>query len=193
MILIIDNYDSFVYNLYQYFGDLGQEAMVKRNDKITMDEIRKIAPGRIVLSPGPGHPDNPADFGVCAEILAEAKAGRMNNTPILGVCLGHQGIISHFGGKVGKAKKPMHGKTSEIMHDGKGIFNGIGNPLRVMRYHSLIGTEIPDCLEITARSADDNAVMAIQHKTLKIYGVQFHPESIMTNEGKKILENFLRV
>ncbi|MBI5227000.1 aminodeoxychorismate/anthranilate synthase component II [Candidatus Micrarchaeota archaeon] len=187
MIVIIDNYDSFVYNLAQYFGDLGVEVKVFRNDKITIDELKKLGPEKIVLSPGPGNPTNKKDFGVCSEILEQ-----MQNVPILGVCLGHQGIIARFGGKVVK-NRPMHGKTSQIKHDGLGIFSSIKNPMIVMRYHSLVGTEIPKCLEITARSMDDNCVMAVQHKSLPIYGVQFHPESIMTENGKQILKNFLRV
>ncbi len=209
MILIIDNYDSFVYNLFQYFGDLGAEPVVKRNDEITLDEIGELAPEKIVLSPGPGYPANKRDFGVCSDILegfapgisGPERGGKTLNAergtayfsekpPILGVCLGHQGIIHHFGGKIVK-NRPMHGKTSEIGHNGKGIFKGVANPLKVMRYHSLAGTDIPDCLEITATSMDDDVVMAVQHKIFPVYGVQFHPESIMTQDGKKIVENFL--
>lgn len=187
MILMVDNYDSFVYNLYQYLGDLGAEIRVYRNDEIDLGKVRELGPERIVLSPGPGHPANRRDFGVCGDILSE-----MRDVPVLGVCLGHQGIISHFGGKIVK-NTPMHGKTSEVEHSGKGIFEGVSNPLRVMRYHSLVGTEVPECLEITAKSKDDGVVMGVQHKELPIYGVQFHPESIMTQEGKKMLGNFLRV
>jgi anthranilate synthase component II len=187
MMLLIDNYDSFTYNLYHYFGDLGADAKVFRNDGITIDEIMALSPERIVLSPGPGHPQNPRDFGVCEDILA-----KITDVPILGVCLGHQGIIAHFGGRVVK-NKPMHGKTSEITHDGKGIFEGVPNPLRVMRYHSLVGVDVPACLCVTATSTDDKQVMAVQHETLPIYGVQFHPESIMTENGKKIIENFMRL
>jgi len=186
MILIIDNYDSFVYNLFQYLGDLGAVPVVHRNDSISLEEIKELSPEMIVLSPGPGHPANRRDFGVCEDILSSVK-----ESPILGICLGHQGIINHFGGKIVK-NKPMHGKTSDIEHNGKGLFNDITNPLRVMRYHSLVGKEIPDCLEITARSKDDGCVMAVQHKELPIYGLQFHPESIMTDDGKRILANFLR-
>ena len=187
MIIIIDNYDSFVYNLAQYFGELGGEVKVVRNDMITLSELKKLAPEKIVLSPGPGNPTNKKDFGVCSEILEQ-----MQNTPILGVCLGHQGIIAHCGGKIIK-NKPMHGKTSKITHNGKGIFKGImETPITVMRYHSLVGTQIPECLEVTATSLDYNSVMAVQHKSLPIYGVQFHPESIMTEQGKSILANFLR-
>ena len=160
---------------------------VYRNDQITLDGIDKLKPKSIILSPGPGHPENRRDFGICTDVLSQ-----LDKTKILGVCLGHQGIIHHFGGQVSK-NKPMHGKTSTVEHNGKGIFKGIRNPLSVMRYHSLAGTKIPDCLEISARSIDDNTVMAIHHRTLPIYGVQFHPESIMTQDGKQILENFLRL
>jgi anthranilate synthase/aminodeoxychorismate synthase-like glutamine amidotransferase len=187
MLLIIDNYDSFVYNLFQLFSSLGQEVRVVRNDRITIDGVRELSPERIVLSPGPGNPAKRRDFGVCADILADGTG----NIPILGVCLGHQGIIHHFGGTVARAERPMHGKTSMIRHDGWGLFEGIASPVRVMRYHSLVGVEIPECLEVTARSEDDGAVMAVQHKTLPVYGVQFHPESIMTQDGRRMLENFL--
>lgn len=187
MILLIDNYDSFTYNLYQCLGDLGVEVVVKRNDGITIGEVKALAPEKIVLSPGPGHPGNAKDFGVCRGILEQ-----MQDTPVLGVCLGHQGIILHFGGKVVK-NKPMHGKTSEVEHDGKGIFAGIKNPVTVMRYHSLVGIGILDCLEVAAKSLDDGQVMAVRHKSLPIHGVQFHPESIMTEEGKKMLGNFLKL
>ena len=187
MILIIDNYDSFVYNLYQYFGDIGAEPVVRRNN-ITIEEIREMKPEKIVLSPGPGTPENKRDFGICDDVLKEIKV------PILGVCLGHQGIINYFGGKIVR-NKPMHGKTSDIEHNGKDLFGGISNPLKVMRYHSLVGEKesIPECLEITATSKDDGQVMGVKHKDYQIYGVQFHPESIMTNEGKKLLGNFLKV
>ncbi len=187
MIILIDNYDSFTYNLYHLLGELGQEVKVFRNDAITVGEVKNLAPEKIVISPGPGNPGNKKDFGVCAGIV-----GGVDGTPILGVCLGHQGIISHFGGKIVR-NTPMHGKTSMVEHNGKGIFAGVPSPLRVMRYHSLVGTEIPECLEITAKSLDDMQVMAVQHKTLLIFGVQFHPESIMTEHGKKIMENFLKV
>ncbi|MBU0532827.1 aminodeoxychorismate/anthranilate synthase component II [Candidatus Micrarchaeota archaeon] len=184
MILIIDNYDSFTYNLYQSIGGITtEEIAVYRNDEITIEGIKELSPKKIVFSPGPGNPSNKKDFGVCAEILSNLKV------PILGVCLGHQGIIHHFGGKIVK-NKPMHGKTSEIKHNETGIFQDVQSPLRVMRYHSLVGSEIPDCLVITARS--DDCIMAVQHKELPVYGVQFHPESIMTENGEKILENFLR-
>ncbi|MBI5223754.1 aminodeoxychorismate/anthranilate synthase component II [Candidatus Micrarchaeota archaeon] len=190
MILIIDNYDSFVYNLAQYFGELGQQVKVVRNDSITIEEIQKIKPQKIVLSPGPGSPIVAKDFGVCKMILEKSKE---TGVPILGVCLGHQGIIAHFGGNVVKASKPLHGKTSEIETNQRGIFKDLPKKFRVMRYHSLVGTEIPDCLEVTAKSLDDGAVMAVQHKTLPIYGVQFHPESIMSEHGLGMLSNFLKV
>ncbi|MFH1784922.1 MAG: aminodeoxychorismate/anthranilate synthase component II [Candidatus Micrarchaeota archaeon] len=188
LILIIDNYDSFVYNLFQYLSKLDKDVRVIRNDQITIDAIKKLRPDAIILSPGPGHPANKRDFGVCADIIPQ-----MNKTKILGVCLGHQGIIHYFGGVVGKATKPMHGKTSNISHSENGIFNGLKSPMRVMRYHSLVGTKIPDCIEVIAKSNDDNMIMAIRHKSLPIYGVQFHPESIMTENGEKILKNFLEL
>lgn len=187
MILLIDNYDSFTYNLCNLLSEIGGKVKVVRNDAISVEGVKKLAPEKIVLSPGPGNPANARDFGVCRGILEGIK-----ETPILGVCLGHQGIILHFGGKVMK-NKPMHGKTSEITHDGKGLFEGVPSPMRVMRYHSLVGVDLPDCLKATATSADDKQVMAVQHKNLPIYGVQFHPESIMTENGKKILANFLKI
>jgi len=185
-LLIIDNYDSFVHNIYQYFGELSATPTVYRNDMITINEIKTIAPTHIVLSPGPGHPANKKDFGICSGILSE-----IDDIPILGICLGHQGIIHHFGGRIIK-NMPTHGKTSTIEHDGHGLFKGVKNPLQVMRYHSLVGIDIPNCLMVTAKTSD-GIVMAVRHKELPIYGLQFHPESIMTEEGKKILENFLKV
>ena len=187
MILLIDNYDSFTYNLSHCLQELGEKVEVRRNDGISVGEIKRMAPGRIVLSPGPGHPANKRDFGVCADILSE-----MQRTPILGVCLGHQGIILHFGGKVAR-NTPMHGKASQVSHNGRGIFAGVKNPFRAMRYHSLVGTDVPGCLEVTATSADDSSVMAVRHNSLPIFGVQFHPESIMTQDGKLMLGNFLKV
>ncbi len=187
MILLIDNYDSFTYNLCNLLSEIGGKVKVVRNDAISVAGVKKLAPKKIVLSPGPGNPANARDFGVCKGILEE-----LEETPILGVCLGHQGIILHFGGKVVK-NRPMHGKTSEITHNGKGLFEGVPSPMRVMRYHSLVGVDLPDCLAVTATSADDKQVMAVQHRELPIYGVQFHPESIMTENGKKILENFLKI
>ncbi len=188
-ILLIDNFDSFVYNIYQYLGELGAQVEVFRNNAITIEEIKKRKYDKIVISPGPGSPVNKRDFGICSEVIT--KLGK--KTPILGVCLGHQGIISAFGGKIVRAKVPMHGKMSEVKHTKKGIFSGIKSPTKVMRYHSLIAEEnsLPDCFKITARSSDNGEIMAVEHKALPIFGIQFHPESIMTYDGKKILKNFL--
>ncbi len=187
MILLIDNYDSFTYNLYQCLGSLGAQVRVARNDALSIGDIEKMAPERIVISPGPGNPENAKDFGVCTDVLA-----KMRKTPILGVCLGHQGIISNFGGKIVK-NKPMHGKASMVEHNGRGLFEGIPSPMQAMRYHSLVGVEVPDCLEISATSLDDRQVMAVRHKEFPVYGVQFHPESIMTPQGMKLLGNFLKI
>lgn len=186
-LLLMDNFDSFVYNLYQYLSGFGAEVEVIRNNEINLETAMKY--DKIVISPGPGNPTNKKDFGTCNDIIANAKV------PILGVCLGHQGIISTFGGKIVRANKPMHGKMSAIKHNENGLFAGVKNPLNVMRYHSLIGDKatLPDCLEIIAESLDDKAIMAVQHKSLPIFGVQFHPESILTEEGKKILQNFLKI
>jgi anthranilate synthase/aminodeoxychorismate synthase-like glutamine amidotransferase len=183
-VLLIDNFDSFVYNIYQYLEELGASVVVLRNNQVdNVDEFDSI-----VISPGPGNPENERDFGKCKQIINNAKV------PLLGVCLGHQGIICAFGGKIEKAKKPMHGKLSLIKHNSQGIFDEIKNPIKVMRYHSLVGQEqsIPDCLEITAKTVDGE-IMGIQHKELPIFGVQFHPESILSEEGKNILKNFLEI
>ena len=188
MLLVIDNYDSFTYNLVQYLGELGAEMEVRRNDEVTLDEIETtLKPTRILISPGPGTPD---DAGVSLEIL-EKFAGRV---PILGVCLGHQAIGRAFGGKVIRAPVPVHGKPVEIKHDGKTIFKGLDDVFQAGRYHSLIveRDSLPDCLEISATSPD-GLIMAMRHKTHKIEGVQFHPESILTNSGKKLLQNFLDI
>ncbi len=184
MILMIDNYDSFTYNLVQYLGELGADLSVVRNDEVTVEQIGEMAPEKIVLSPGPCTPD---DAGVCLGTI-RTYAGRI---PILGVCLGHQSIGQAFGGNVIRAPKLMHGKTSEITHDGKGIFRGIESPLTATRYHSLIveRESLPDCLEIGAEC--DGLVMGLRHKTLPVEGLQFHPESILTTTGKAILANFL--
>lgn len=187
MILLIDNYDSFTYNLFQYLRELRAAVEVFRNDKITVAAIRKRAPAAIVISPGPGRPRS---AGVTRAAI-KAFAGRI---PILGVCLGHQAIGEVFGAAVVRAQKLMHGKTSAIRHDGKTIFAGLPAPLTVMRYHSLTLAEqtIPREFAISARSLDDGEVMAIRHRRLPLEGVQFHPESVMTQSGKKILANFLR-
>ena len=188
-VLIIDNYDSFVYNLSQYIGELGAETIVRRNDEITLKQIREIKPERIVLSPGPGNPKDKRSFGVCKEILQHMSC----EVPTLGVCLGHQGIISTFGGKVVSAKRLMHGKTSLIIHNGKGIFQGVQNPFVATRYHSLVGemSSIPECLEVTAVSVDDGEVMSVRHVEYPIQGVQFHPESVLCEDGKLMIKNFL--
>jgi anthranilate synthase component 2 len=188
-VLVIDNYDSFVYNLVQYIGELGAETSVFRNDQVTLKQIAKLRPDRIVISPGPGTPEDARYFGVCTAILQRLSC----EIPTLGVCLGHQGIIHAFGGKIVSAKRLMHGKTCTIKHDGKGVFNGVHNPLTATRYHSLAGDRqsIPACLEITAESIDDGEIMGVRHAKYPIEGVQFHPESILCEDGKLIMKNFL--
>ncbi len=188
-VLVIDNYDSFVYNLVQYIGEFGTEVAVYRNDQITQKQVLTLRPDRIVLSPGPGHPVDGKAFGICKNILQQVSP----KVPTLGVCLGHQGIISTFGGKVTFAKRVMHGKTSKIKHDGKGIFADVQNPFVATRYHSLVGAwdSIPDCMDVSAVSVDDGEVMGIRHREFPIEGIQFHPESILCEEGKLIIKNFL--
>lgn len=186
MLLVIDNYDSFTYNLVQYLGELGAEMKVFRNDEVTVDEIENdLKPEKILISPGPGTPDS---AGITLETIARF-AGRL---PILGVCLGHQAIGQHFGGQVSRAPEPVHGKPVEIRHDGKTIFEGLPDSFNAGRYHSLIVTResIPNELEISAESPD-GLVMGLRHKTLPVEGVQFHPESILTEHGKQMLANFL--
>jgi anthranilate synthase/aminodeoxychorismate synthase-like glutamine amidotransferase len=184
MILVIDNYDSFTYNLVQYLGELGAEPIVRRNDAVTLSEIRAQSPSHIVISPGPGTPD---DGGISLDVIHEFHA----TTPILGVCLGHQCIATAFGGRVGRAPRLMHGKTSPIHHAQRGILDGVPSPFSAMRYHSLVVHEpLPDCLEVTASTAEGE-IMALRHKTAPIVGLQFHPESILTEHGKRILRNFL--
>ena len=185
MILVIDNYDSFTYNLVQYLGELKQKVVVYRNDKVDIKKIRSLRPAAIVISPGPGRP---ADAGISNEAI-RTFAGKI---PILGVCLGHQCIAEVFGGKITRAKRLMHGKTSMVYHSGKGLFEGITAPFEATRYHSLIvkPESLQECLEITAET-EDKEIMALRHKEHMIFGVQFHPESILTSEGKKILNNFL--
>jgi anthranilate synthase/aminodeoxychorismate synthase-like glutamine amidotransferase len=185
MILVIDNYDSFTYNLVQYLGELGASLAVRRNDEVTPAEIRALAPSHIVISPGPGTPD---DGGVSLEVIHAFYA----TTPILGVCLGHQCIAAAFGGRVGRAPRLMHGKTSPVYHDGGGLLSGVPSPFTATRYHSLVVYEpLPDCLEISATTAEGE-VMALRHRRAPLAGVQFHPESILTEHGKRILGNFLR-
>ena len=188
--LIIDNYDSFVYNIAQYLGELGVDCDVKRNDKITLEQTKQNRYDAIIISPGPGTPEDKKYFGVCTEVIKEIGP----TTPILGVCLGHQGIIHAFGGKVTNAGCVRHGKTSPVDHTDSQLFKDVKNPFRATRYHSLVGdkTIIPKSLEVTAVAIDDGEIMAIKHKDYLIEGVQFHPESIMTEDGKKILANFIK-
>jgi anthranilate synthase component 2 len=188
-VLIVDNYDSFVYNLYQEVGELGAEPAVFRNDAIAVDEVRRLAPDAIILSPGPGHPGNARDFGVCRKLLLELGP----TTPILGVCLGHQGVGTAFGGRVSQAARILHGKASRIRHDGRTIFDGLPNPFVAGRYHSLAveRDSVPPDLEVTATS-EDGEIMGLRHRRFPIEGVQFHPESILTPDGPRLLGNFLR-
>ncbi|RIV13942.1 aminodeoxychorismate/anthranilate synthase component II [Priestia flexa] len=185
MILMIDNYDSFTFNLVQYLGELGHELVVKRNDEITIEEIENLNPDFLMISPGPCSPN---EAGISLEAI-KYFAGQI---PIFGVCLGHQSIGQAFGGNVIRADKLMHGKTSEMHHDGKTIFEGLDNPFTATRYHSLIVEtgSLPDCFEVSAWT-DENEIMAIRHKTMPIEGVQFHPESIMTSYGREMLQNFI--
>jgi anthranilate synthase/aminodeoxychorismate synthase-like glutamine amidotransferase len=188
MILVIDNYDSFTYNLVQYLGELGTQPFVRRNNEITLDEIASLKPERIVISPGPGRPEQ---AGITLDVIKRFGP----TVPVLGVCLGHQAIGMAFGGLVVRANAPMHGKTSAIKHDGQGVFAGIASPLTVARYHSLVVQKdgLPKELEVTAQTEDDGTIMALRHREFPIYGVQFHPESIMTREGQHLLRNFLKV
>ena len=191
MLLVIDNYDSFTYNLVQYFGELGAEMKVVRNDAMSIDEIRELAPERICISPGPCTPN---EAGISCDVIREFGQNAEHPIPILGVCLGHQSIGQVFGGEVVRADKLMHGKTSPIFHTGKSVFEGLPSPFTATRYHSLIVKRdtLPDCLEITAET-ENGTIMGLMHKELPIHGVQFHPESILTEDGMKMLENFLRV
>ena len=185
MLLVIDNYDSFTYNLVQYFGELGAEMKVIRNDAMSIEEIRALAPEKICISPGPCTPN---EAGISCDVIREFG----ETTPILGVCLGHQSIGQVFGGEVVRADKLMHGKTSPVFHTGKSVFAGLTNPFTATRYHSLIVNRdtLPDCLEITAET-ENGTIMGLMHKQFPIHGVQFHPESILTEDGMKMLENFL--
>ena len=188
MILVIDNYDSFTYNLVQYLGELGTKPFVRRNNAITLDEIARLAPRQIVISPGPGRPEQ---AGITLDVIKTFGP----SIPLLGVCLGHQAIGMAFGGSVVRAHVPMHGKTSTIRHDGLGVFAGIASPFAVARYHSLVVQRegLPADLEVSAETEDDGTVMALRHKTYPIHGVQFHPESIMTREGSHLLRNFVNL
>ena len=184
MILVLDNYDSFTYNLVQYLGELGEDLRVYRNNKITLDEIEELKPSRIVISPGPG---TPSDAGITEDLIRHFHTSK----PILGVCLGHQAIGEVFGGKIVRAPTLMHGKVSEIYHDSKSLFRGLPQGFQATRYHSLMVTEVPDCLEVSAQTKD-NLVMGLRHRDFPTEGIQFHCESIMTVVGKNILKNFLQ-
>jgi anthranilate synthase/aminodeoxychorismate synthase-like glutamine amidotransferase len=184
MVLLLDNYDSFTFNLAQYLGELGAPPLVRRNDEITLDEIDAIKPDHIVISPGPGRPE---DAGISVALIQRFGA----TTPVLGVCLGHQGIGVAFGGQVVRAPQLMHGKVSSIQHDGRGVFHGVSQPFTAGRYHSLVVAEpLPDALEISART-DDGTIMGVRHRAFPVHGVLFHPESVLTGEGRQILQNFL--
>jgi anthranilate synthase/aminodeoxychorismate synthase-like glutamine amidotransferase len=187
MLLVIDNYDSFTYNLVQYFGELGADPQVKRNDAITPDEVEKMKPQKIVISPGTGRPE---EAGISMELIR--KFG--GKIPILGVCLGHQCMGEVYGGKVVRAGRLMHGKTSPIQHDGKGVFQGLPNPFEATRYHSLIveKNSVPSCLQVCAETAEGE-IMGLRHREYPVHGVQFHPESILSKEGKDLLANFLKI
>jgi anthranilate synthase/aminodeoxychorismate synthase-like glutamine amidotransferase len=186
VILLIDNYDSFTYNLAQYFGELGAAPLVRRNDEITLDEIAELRPERIVISPGPGRPES---AGISIAVIQ-----RFGPTiPVLGVCLGHQGIGMAFGGSVVRAHQLMHGKTSSVHHDGRGVFRGISQPFTAGRYHSLVvAAPLPEALEASAHTAD-GTIMGLRHRTFPVHGVQFHPESVLTGEGRHVLRNFLEL
>jgi|SRR5688572_4107088 len=186
MVLVIDNYDSFTYNLVQYLGELGAEIRVRRNDEVTVGEVEAMQPSQIVISPGPGRPE---EAGVTLDMIRHFGP----TTPLLGVCLGHQAIGLVYGGTVCRAISPMHGKTSTVVHDGRGVFNGIPAPFQAGRYHSLIiaGNQVPSELEVSARTRDDDTIMGVRHRKYPVHGVQFHPESVLTDEGRRILQNFL--
>jgi len=188
MLLLIDNYDSFTYNLAQYLGEQGARLLVRRNDEITPDEVEQLAPERIVISPGPGRPE---DAGVSVELIRRFGP----KVPLLGVCLGHQAIGVAFGGRVVRAQTLMHGKTSIIEHDGRGVFRGIRGPFEVGRYHSLVVSDegLPDDLEVAARVVGEGTIMALRHRRYPIHGVQFHPESVLTDEGRHVLRSFLEI
>ena len=188
MVLVIDNYDSFTYNLVQYLGELGARIVVRRNDEMSVDALRALEPSRVLISPGPGRPEQ---AGVTLDVIK--MFGR--HMPVLGVCLGHQAIGLAFGGQVVRAPVPIHGKTSTVEHNSAGVFAGISTAFQAGRYHSLVVAEadLPGDLEVTARSKEDGLVMGLRHRTLPIHGVQFHPESVLTNEGRRILRNFLEM
>ena len=186
MLLVIDNYDSFTYNLVQYLGEMGVEMKIVRNDEVTLDAVRALKPARILVSPGPC---SPAQAGISVEVIRQLGP----TIPTFGVCLGHQSIGYAFGGEVIRNYRMMHGKTSPIHHDGRFLFQGLANPFEATRYHSLVVKRetLPDCLEITAETRPEGEIMGLRHKQFPIWGVQFHPESVLTTEGKKLLKNFL--
>jgi anthranilate synthase component II len=188
-ILVIDNYDSFVYNIAQLLGELKTDPFVVRNDRLTLVQAKNMRPDAIIISPGPGHPADRRYFGVCTDVIRELGP----KIPILGVCLGHQGIVHAFGGNVINAGKVRHGKTSAVRYLNDRLFDNVNNPFKATRYHSLVADKntIPSCIEVTAKALDDGEIMAIRHKEYLIEGVQFHPESVLTGEGRKILHNFL--
>ena len=188
MVLVIDNYDSFTYNLVQYLGELGAQILVRRNDETSIDAIRGLAPQRILISPGPGRPE---DAGITLDVIRAFGP----EVPMLGVCLGHQAMGLAAGGQVVRAPAPMHGKTSTVEHDGRGVFAGITTALLASRYHSLVVADAPwpDSLEITARSKEDGLIMGLRHRVWPMHGVQFHPESVLTPEGRRLLRNFLEL
>jgi anthranilate synthase/aminodeoxychorismate synthase-like glutamine amidotransferase len=185
-VLLLDNYDSFTYNLAQYLGELGHAPIVRRNDEITLDDVAALAPDRVVISPGPGRPE---DAGISVELIRRFGA----RLPLFGVCLGHQAIGHAFGGEVVRAPALMHGKVSTVKHDGRGVFSGVAQPFVAGRYHSLVISDpAPDTLEITART-EDGVIMGVRHREWPVHGVQFHPESVLTGEGRKILRNFMEL
>lgn len=191
MLLLIDNYDSFTYNLYQYFCELGAEVKVMRNDQLTLTDIEQLSPSHLVISPGPCTPDQ-------AGISLQAIAHFSDRLPILGVCLGHQAMAQAFGASIVRARQAIHGKTSPVRHTGRSVFTGLNNPLTVTRYHSLVVAPqtLPDCFEVTAWTGRDGGrddIMGIMHKTLPLHGVQFHPESILSEQGHQLLDNFLKI
>jgi anthranilate synthase component II len=188
-VLIIDNYDSFVYNIAQLLGELKTQPIVIRNDKIKLKDIKRMNPDAIIISPGPGNPADRKYFGICTDIITDLGS----TIPILGICLGHQGIVNAFGGKVINAKLVRHGKTSTIEHKSHTLFESVNNPFKATRYHSLVAdsNKIPSCLDVTAKALDDGEIMAVRHRKYLIEGVQFHPESVLTAEGPKILSNFV--
>ncbi len=188
-VLLVDNYDSFTYNLYQQIGGLGMEVDVVRNDAVDVDDVRRLDPDALVLSPGPGHPAVPRDFGVCSRLLLELSTA----LPTLGVCLGHQGIAHVFGGTVIRAERIVHGKASMVIHDGSSLYDGLDGPFQAGRYHSLVvdPDSVPECLKVTART-QTGEIMGLKHERFPIEGVQFHPESVLTPSGDAIMSNFLR-